>query len=29
VQKVLINQPLPDKQFELEIPKDYKVQTLQ
>jgi hypothetical protein len=29
VQKVLINQPLPDKQFELEIPRDYKVQTLQ
>jgi hypothetical protein len=29
VQKVIINQPLPDKQFELEIPKDYKVQTLQ
>jgi hypothetical protein len=29
VQKVLINQPLPDKQFELEIPPDYKVQTLQ
>lgn len=28
VQKVLINQPLPDKQFELEIPPDYKVQTL-
>lgn len=29
VQKVLVNQPLPDKQFELEIPPDYKVQTLQ
>jgi hypothetical protein len=29
VQKVLINQPLPDKQFELKIPSDYKVQTLQ
>jgi hypothetical protein len=29
VQKVLINQPLPDKQFELQIPSDYKVQTLQ
>jgi hypothetical protein len=28
VQKVLINQPLPDKQFELEIPPDYKVQRL-
>jgi hypothetical protein len=28
VQKVVINQPLPDKQFELEIPRDYKVQTL-
>jgi hypothetical protein len=31
VQKVLINQqpPLPDKQFELKIPNDYKVQILQ
>ena len=31
VQKVLINQqpPLPDRQFELKIPSDYKVQTLQ
>jgi hypothetical protein len=29
VQKVVINQPLPDKQFELTIPSDYKVQTLQ
>ena len=29
VQKVLINQPLPDKQFELQIPSDYKIQTLQ
>jgi hypothetical protein len=29
VQKVVINQPLPDKQFELEVPRDYKVQTLQ
>jgi outer membrane lipoprotein-sorting protein len=29
VQKVVINQPLPDKQFELAIPTDYKVQTLQ
>jgi hypothetical protein len=31
VQKVLINQqpPLPDKQFELKIPSDYKVQNLQ
>jgi hypothetical protein len=29
VQKVVINQPLPDKQFELQIPSDYKVQTLQ
>ena len=29
VQKVLINQPLPDKQFELQIPSAYKVQTLQ
>jgi hypothetical protein len=31
VQKVLVNQPggLPDKQFELRIPSDYKVQTLQ
>jgi len=29
VQKVLINQPLPDKQFELKIPSDYKIQTLQ
>jgi hypothetical protein len=31
VQKVLINQqpPLPDKQFELKIPSDYKVQILQ
>jgi outer membrane lipoprotein-sorting protein len=29
VQKVLINQPLPDKQFELQIPGGYKVQTLQ
>jgi hypothetical protein len=28
VQKVLINQSLPDKQFELEIPPDYKVQRL-
>jgi hypothetical protein len=28
VQKVLVNQPLPDKQFELQIPSDYKVQTL-
>jgi hypothetical protein len=29
VQKVIVNQPLPDKQFELAIPSDYKVQTLQ
>jgi hypothetical protein len=29
VQKVVINQPLPDKQFEQTIPSDYKVQTLQ
>lgn len=29
VQKVVIDQPLPDKQFELTIPSDYKVQTLQ
>jgi hypothetical protein len=31
VQKVLINQqpPLPDKQFELKIPSDYKVKNLQ
>ena len=29
VQKVVINQPLPDKQFELQIPSDYKIQTLQ
>ena len=28
VQKVLVNQPLPDEQFELKIPSDYKVQTL-
>jgi hypothetical protein len=29
VQKVVVNEPLPDKQFELQIPSDYKVQTLQ
>jgi hypothetical protein len=29
VQKVVLNEPLPDKQFELQIPSDYKVQTLQ
>lgn len=29
VQKVTVNEPLPDKQFELQVPSDYKVQTLQ
>lgn len=29
VQKVTVNTPLDDKQFELEIPSSYKVQTLQ
>jgi outer membrane lipoprotein-sorting protein len=29
VQKVLINEALPDKQFDLQIPSNYKVQTLQ
>jgi outer membrane lipoprotein-sorting protein len=29
VQKIVINEPLPDKQFDLKIPSDYRVQTLQ
>jgi hypothetical protein len=29
VQKVVVNQPLGDEQFELKIPSEYKVQTLQ
>jgi len=29
VQKVVVNQPLGDEQFELKIPSDYKVQNLQ
>ena len=29
VLKVVVNQPLGDEQFELKIPSEYKVQTLQ